>query len=317
MFQPSLAFDYPRSIKKYLNEKEITAQFLTAPVFVRITILDCPLGLILTQEKFDRCQCKQGLTEFVKNCQAINNTGVLYRNGTSWIGTSPFNNTTILANKYCPFGYCRSDKLGVNLDNPDIQCALNHSGVLCGSCLPGFSLAIGSSRCMECPDNNGVAWILAFIVAGVALVLFIKLLDITVAHGTINGLILYANIIWINQGIIFPVLSEQEDKNLSKFYTFLKVFVAWLNLDFGIETCFIEGLDAYGKTWLQFVFPIYLLLIALFIVLLCHYSTKATKIFGYNSVAVFNYNAHVVIHKTPTNYCPQFAILKAKSIQSK
>ena len=33
-------------------------------------------------------------------------------------------------------------------------------------------------------------------------------------------------------------------------------------------------------------FPIYLWLIALLIVLLCHYSTKATKIFGYNAVAV-------------------------------
>ena len=64
------------------------------------------------------------------------------------------------------------------------------------------------------------------------------------------------------------------------------MFVAWLNLDFGIETCFTNGLDAYGKTWLQFVFPIYLWLIALLIVLLCHYSTKATKIFGYNAVAV-------------------------------
>ena len=124
--------------------------------------------------------------------------------------------------------------------------------------------------------------------AGVVLVLFIKLLDITVAHGTINGLILYANIIWINQGIFFPLLSEQANQNLSNLYYFLRVFVAWLNLDFGIETCFIKGLDAYGKTWLQFVFPTYLWLIALLIVLLCRYSTRATKIFGYNAVAVLS-----------------------------
>ncbi len=103
-----------------------------------------------------------------------------------------------------------------------------------------------------------------FIVAGVALVLFIKLLDITVAHGTINGLILYANIIWNSQGIFFPV-REQADQLYSNFYYFLRVFVAWLNLDFGIETCFIQGLDAYGKKWLQFIFPTYLWLIALFL----------------------------------------------------
>ena len=211
---------------------------------------------------------------------------LLTKCGTSWIGASPFNNSTIIGNKNCPFGYCKSEKLGANLDNPDIQCALNHSGVLCGGCPPGLSLAIGSSKCIDCPDNNGVALLVVFIVAGVALVLFIKLLDITVAHGTINGLILYANIIWINQGTFFPVLSEQVDQSLSNLYYFLRVFVAWLNLDFGIETCFIKGLDAYGKTWLQFVFPTYLWLIALLIVLLCRYSTRATKIFGYNAVSV-------------------------------
>ena len=29
------------------------------------------------------------------------------------------------------------------------------------------------------------------------------------------------------------------------------IFIAWLNLDLGIETCFYNGLDA-SKKWLQF-----------------------------------------------------------------
>ena len=33
----------------------------------------------------------------------------------------------------------------------------------------------------------------------------------------------------------------------------LTVFIAWLNLDLGIETCFFDGMDMYSKTWLQFV----------------------------------------------------------------
>ena len=276
---------YKTSVQRYLSEAEISTFILTAPVVVEITILPCPLGLSLSEGTYKTCQCRTEITEFVERCAVINNNGVFYRQGTSWIGTSPLNNSTI-ANKNCHFGYCKPEKLGVNLDNPDIQCALNHSGVLCGGCPPGLSRAIGSSRCIDCPDNNGVALLVVFIVAGVALVLFIKLLDITVAHGTINGLILYANIIWINQGIFFPLLREQTKQNLSNLYYFLRVFVAWLNLDFGIETCFIKGLDAYGKIWLQFVFPIYLWLIALLIVLLCRYSTKATKIFGSNAVAV-------------------------------
>ena len=64
------------------------------------------------------------------------------------------------------------------------------------------------------------------------------------------------------------------------------MFISWLNLDLGIETCFIKGLDGYWKTWLQFVFPFYVLLIAAIIILVTHHSTLATKIFGDNSVSV-------------------------------
>jgi len=38
----------------------------------------------------------------------------------------------------------------------------------------------------------------------------------------------------------------------------LTVFLAWVNLDLGIETCFYQDMDMYIKTWLQFAFPIYL-----------------------------------------------------------
>ena len=35
----------------------------------------------------------------------------------------------------------------------DAQCANNHSGLLCGVCQPGFSLSIGSSHCIRCPED--------------------------------------------------------------------------------------------------------------------------------------------------------------------
>ena len=64
------------------------------------------------------------------------------------------------------------------------------------------------------------------------------------------------------------------------------MFISWLNLDLGFETCVIKGMDGYWKTWLQFVFPFYLWLIAAAIILVSHYSTLATKIFGDKSVSV-------------------------------
>ena len=36
------------------------------------------------------------------------------------------------------------------------------------------------------------------------------------------------------------------------------IFIARLNLDFGIETCLYYELDTYTKAWLQFVFPVYI-----------------------------------------------------------
>ena len=98
-----------------------------------------------------------------------------------------------------------------------------------------------------------MALLLAFGAAGVLLVLSILVLNLTVTQGLINGLIFYSNIVWAYKIILFP--SEVEKNYL---FTFLQVFIAWLNLDFGIETCFFVGLDAYWKTWLQFLFPFYI-----------------------------------------------------------
>lgn len=154
-----------------------------------------------------------------------------------------------------------------------------------GGCPPNLSLALGSSQCLPC-NNYGIALFLIFIVAGIVLVLFIKVLDLTVSRGTIYGLIFYANVIWLHRVIFFPSGHQHVDPRLQQFFQVVKVFIAWLNLDLGIETCFFEGLDAYGKAWLQFVFPIYLWFIAGVIIMVCRYSTRATKIFGNNAVSV-------------------------------
>ena len=258
----------------------IPDELLTYPVFVNVILLKCPPGFQLVGN-LPRCGCSEKLEENgINNCFIANKTSFVYREGNVWI-SKVFDPNGILVHKYCPFGYCKTDNVSLNLNNSDEQCAFNHSGLICGACQPYLSLAIGSSRCLSCPNNNHVALLLAFAAAGFVLVLFIKFLNMTVAQGTINGLIFYANIIWANQSILFPNPMET-----SAFLQFLKTFLAWLNLDLGIETCFILGLDAYWKTWLQFVFPIYVWTIAGLIILLSHYSNKVTKLLGNNSVPV-------------------------------
>ena len=94
------------------------------------------------------CECDPQVTNYVDNCIMENSSGLLYRNGDIWIGSNDNENDStdsILVHSFCPFDYCNSNSVGVDLKNPDSQCALSHSGILCGDCLPGLSLAIGSS----------------------------------------------------------------------------------------------------------------------------------------------------------------------------
>ena len=64
------------------------------------------------------------------------------------------------------------------------------------------------------------------------------------------------------------------------------IFIAWLNLDLGVETCFIKGLNAYYKILLQFVFPFYIWNIAGLIIILSKYSSRVAKVMGNNCVPV-------------------------------
>ena len=165
----------------------------------------------------------------------------------------------------------------------DSQCAFNRAGRLCGGCKDNYSLAIGSSHCMLCPNNNNLALLIFFAAAGFLLVFFISAFNLTVTQGMINGLIFYANIVWVYQCIFFP-----EEQKLNTSLMFLKTFVAWVNLDFGIETCFVKGLTAFWKAWLQFIFPFYIWAIAGVIIVVARYSTRLTNFLTNKAVPVLN-----------------------------
>ena len=181
----------------------------------------------------------------------------------------------LLHSTRCPFDFCVETAVEISLENPDIQCNHNHSGILCGSCRANFSLALGSLHCLPC-NNAYLALVLVFALAGIALVVLLLLLQLTVVHGTINGLIFYANVVQVNRDIFFP----PGDTNI------LTVFIAWLNLDLGIQTCFCDRMNAYAFIWLQFVFPFYVWFLIGFIIFLSRYSLRISRWLGDNPVSV-------------------------------
>ena len=101
-------------------------------------------------------------------------------------------------------------------------------------------------------------------------------LNLTVSFGSVNGLLFYANLVKLNDSIFFsngniPVITQ---------------FISWCNLDMGFEYCFIDGLDGYVKTWLQFVFPLYVWFLVIVIIVGCRYSGRLSRLCGRNAVPV-------------------------------
>ena len=246
-----------------------------ARAVVNVTLLPCPSGFMKSMEK---CVCEDRLEKYGANCTIREDVSITRGpDSRLWI-SALFNNATyqgLILYHTCPVEYCTMEIVPVDLDNPDIQCANNRSGMLCGTCASNYSLMLGSFRCGEC-SNTYLALLLPFAAAGIALVVFLSILRLTVATGMINSVILYANIVQAKRGIFFP----------SNKVNVLTVFIAWMNLDLGFETCFYNGLTAYAATWFQFAFPFYVWMIISVIILTSKYSLTVSKWIGRNPIAV-------------------------------
>ena len=242
---------------------------------VNIDLKPCPVGFQLS-EASKQCICEQRLQKYTNSCD-IDDLRIAV-DGSVWVGLDKTADGIIL-HPHCPFDYCKSHSIRFTLNETDLQCNYDRTGLLCGGCQPGLSLALGSSHCLQC-SNSYLSLLVGFALAGIVLVIMLLVCKLTVAVGTINGLIFYANIIAVNQSVFFP----SGDRNI--VLDILRGFVAWLNLDLGIETCFYDGMDAYARTWLQFIFPVYIWILVFTVIILCYYKSWAVRMFGRNPVAV-------------------------------
>ena len=247
-------------LKDEVNITDVIPFYLaTCPVYIEVCFHPCPLGFEIDNSS-GICQCSQSLSNLGLNiyCSIADKTITTENN--IWIGTlSNEGDEHYAVSKECYYSYCnRQKKRTFNISNPDIQCAFNRSGVLCGSCSEGLSMTIGGNSCRKC-SNHYLALIIAFAVMGICLVVGITFFNFTVTVGTLNGLIFYASIVQANRSL-FLYNDTNNSPNI-----LLDLFLSWICLDFGIETCLYDGFDAYVKVWLRFAFPLYLLGIILLI----------------------------------------------------
>ena len=254
-------------------------EFSRATVEIRFLPCSCPIGLQESRmnETNCSCECHEDISQYVEHCDS--HTGSLIKRPLSRAWISYINDTGLtgyLIYPNCPFDYCLSTTPPVYLNEPngaDAQCDFNRSSLLCGSCRPDLSLSLGSSRCLPCPSywpSLLVAITIAAIIAGIAMVTLLLVLNVTVAVGTLNGLIFYANVVYTNKSILLPF----QETN------FVTVFISWLNLELGIDTCYFPGMDTYIKTWLQLAFPAYIILLVTLLIIISSYSTKFSNLIG-------------------------------------
>ena len=235
-----------------------------------VDILECPIGFVTIVQQ---CHCSIFLVINNVQCNVLAEQFKFQRSGNSWFAYINNTHQCITGTTNCPFDYCNRSNVSFDIMAPDRQCVGNRTGMLCGQCQSHLSIMLGSNRCGIC-SNWYLFLIPLFALIGIVLVVVLMFLNSSVSVGTINGLLFYANIVKLNEVFFFPKGSVPV----------VSQFIAWLNLDLGIEVCLFDGLDGYLYAWLQFAFPAYLFIIMGCILFSCRYSVKLNRFFGSHAV---------------------------------
>ncbi len=220
-------------------------QSLFSTITVNITVIPCSNGF---EQIKDRCVCDRRLTEYlnITVCD-VDSQFITKKRSSIWLR---YDEQYLKMYSNCPLDYCRAYEDTISILSPDNQCAHRRSGVMCGACKDNYSIVLGGSKCLPCTSKyTFVGLIVIFAVVGAVLVIFLLIGNITISSRLLNGSIFYANVISISG------LTNLQNCSI---HPMLSVFIAWINLDLGIEVCFYSGMNTYMKTWLQFPFPFYI-----------------------------------------------------------
>ena len=189
---------------------------------------------------------------------------------------------TISFSAHCPPSYCNLDRhreFVLNNSLSELYCNYERSGTLCGKCKANYSSVFGSDECHQQCSNLYLLTIPVYAIAGVVLVVALFALRLTVATGTINGVIFYANVM----GLVMRILIGDHPQ---LHFKIMHVIISLLNLELGFPMCFYSGMTPAAKVGLQFVFPVYVWSIVLILVVLSKYSVKLTNLILNSSVQV-------------------------------
>ena len=271
-----------------------------------IEVKPCPLGFEL---RSGSCQCSQLLSRIasINTCNIENNIiekSYIQSGINMWMGMVNYSNTKALgislhcAEGYCSnivYNYCSTDNnFGFTLKHTDTNsvcsenmlpfCLHNRTGTLCGTCNNGYSVTLGSNECRQC-SNWWLLTLIGYAIAGPLFIYLLYALKLTLTTGTINGIIFYAQI--SNVGILdLLTLTTYNSTKANVLPTIAVSYLSLTNGNLGFSVCFYNGLTEVIKAGLCLLFPLYLLAIVVFLIILSRYSLKISNRIADSSVQV-------------------------------
>ena len=287
------------------NSTSISTAFFSFPDDVptfqaRIELKPCPPGFQLNSST-GICECSSLIERmnqqyhFDFTCDIQNS--VIKVPFDPWIGcyTMLHNNCSegqefeVGISPYCYRGFCNNSIPQWKSGSADI-CIDSREGALCGSCIGKSSTVFGSNKCFLC-SNWSLFTIVFYVSAGPLLVFLLFSVELTISTGTINGLIFFANM-W-NTGFS-EILKYQ---NQYFWCDLTQIYISFLNLGLGFPLCFYDGMDEMVKSWLQLVFPVYLLVLVALVVIVSRYSMRVSSLVYSRAVPVLVTVVHLSVSR--------------------
>ena len=230
----------------------ITSNEAAVQFNILVSLTNCSEGFVFNDTSLS-CECEISMFLDGVTC---NNDGTVNYKEDNWIGIDEDGN---YIQAPCILGFCEPGISTIDFLKRDDQCRNNRSGILCGQCIEDHSRILGGNFCDLCDDNNYLSLIVLFAALGILLFIILALFNITITDGFINGFIFYANIISVYTSTFLPVTELRG--------TPPQVLISFLNLNFGIKSCFFDGATELDLAGLTLLFPVYLMLILLCVTL--------------------------------------------------
>ena len=299
------------------NVLVISSPYDSSLIKIKLDLLDCPLGFELNTDT-STCQCSPVINKLViagnyqPTCLVVSHNSYLQYplatitrcDSAAWAGlmniTNGRNKTTVfgvahtchescnLNQDYTMFLINGSDVLIADPNNYLVNhlplCPPTKTGPLYSTCTTvngiKYSVVFGSSECKQC-SNWWLLTLILYAIAGPLLIYLLFALKLTLTTGTLNGIIFYTQAI----AIIDLKISSSHHVTTS-MYSLTRSFLLMLNLNLGFPLCFYNGMTELWKAGLSLLFPLYLLIIVVVLIILSRYSLRLSNRIADSSVQV-------------------------------